>query len=496
MKNIIRNKELSNFNIYYIVFVAFFVVIFSLLSFAPTVKAEGARAVVKSITPLVYISPYNHVNYGAKECNQPRYCWGSTQEVIDGVFDKGGWYPATWQTNVLIEYENEITGNYTVSFQWLGDGYGPDCGGDIYVSQDNINWTKIVTNKTATTKQTVQQNIPFKYLKNAMASPNYPSYPKYRRYGGTGLCGWVQLREIEVRYGETGDTPNIPPIASFTVVPSSGSGDTNTIFTFDGSASRDPEGSALQYRWDIGNGTWTGWGNSSPKLDYKYSSAGSYLVKLEVKDPGGLTNVATKTVTVSAVQPPTLTVSVNPTSIFPGEEITFTWSSTNATDCKGSLGGVYPISGFFNDTPALLPRTYTLTCTGPGGSVTKSATVTEKISPTLSLDITDLSGNVVNDSNPVYPGESVTITWNPVSMTSCSGTLTNFSSIPGSVANVPTFPSSPPYKYTYTINCAGMNGLSYSASKVVKSTRDNGVCDPGETYSTSPKDCPFTVEPF
>jgi len=141
-----------------------------------------------------------------------------------------------------------------------------------------------------------------------------------------------------------------------------------------------------------------------------------------------------------------------------------------------------------------------MTCTGPGGDVTRSVTVTEKtaILPTLSLNIVDLNSNVVNDTNPVYPGEAVTVTWNPTNMTSCSGTLANFSSTPGSVVNVPTFPSSSPYpyQYTYTIDCTGSDSLPYSESKIIESTRDNGVCDDGETYPLAPEDCPFTMQPI
>ncbi|MBU1956284.1 right-handed parallel beta-helix repeat-containing protein [Patescibacteria group bacterium] len=200
------------------------------------------------------------------------------------------------------------------------------------------------------------------------------------------------------------------------------------------------------------------------------------------------------------ISPPTLTISVNPTAILSGEQTTVTWSSTNTTDCVGSLGGAYPTSGSFPDNPASLPRTYTLTCTGPGGSITDSATVTEKSSSTLSLSVVDLNNVVVDDYNPIYPGESVTVEWIPDNMASCSGIPTDlgFSSTPGSVVHTPIFSNTPPppYEYTYTINCTGLDSSLHSESVTIKSTRDNGICDPGETYPTAPKDCPFTYELF
>ncbi|MBU1246942.1 hypothetical protein KJ973_02765 [Patescibacteria group bacterium] len=200
------------------------------------------------------------------------------------------------------------------------------------------------------------------------------------------------------------------------------------------------------------------------------------------------------------ISPPTLTISVNPMAILSGEQTTVSWSSTNTTDCVGRLGGAYPTSGSFDDSPASLPRTYTLTCTGPGGSIKDSATVTEKSSSTLSLSVVDLNNVVVDDYNPIYPGESVTVEWIPVNMSSCSGIPTNlgFSSTHGSVVHTPIFSNTPPppYEYTYTINCTGLDSSLHSESVTIKSTRDNGICDPGETYPTAPKDCPFTYELF
>ena len=72
---------------------------------------------------------------------------------------------------------------------------------------------------------------------------------------------------------------------------------------------------------------------------------------------------------------PTLTLTANPTSITSGQSTTVSWGSTNTTSCTGSRGGSYPTSGSFVDSPSST-ITYGMTCTGPGGSVTKSVTVT------------------------------------------------------------------------------------------------------------------------
>ncbi len=80
---------------------------------------------------------------------------------------------------------------------------------------------------------------------------------------------------------------------------------------------------------------------------------------------------------------PTVTLTANPASIVSGQTSTLTWSSTNATYCTGYENGssaqYYPDK---LDTNGSIPqsfresKTYTFTCTGPGGSVTKSVTVT------------------------------------------------------------------------------------------------------------------------
>src|SRR5581483_1818258 len=84
--------------------------------------------------------------------------------------------------------------------------------------------------------------------------------------------------------------PNQPPTASFTASASGLSA------SFDASASRDPEGSALTYAWSFGDGT----SGAGVAPTHAYAAAGSYVVKLTVSD-GSLTGSSSSTVT--AVQP-------------------------------------------------------------------------------------------------------------------------------------------------------------------------------------------------
>ena len=114
-----------------------------------------------------------------------------------------------------------------------------------------------------------------------------------------------------------GPTPNLPPHAGLRVTPEYGT--TGTVFRLDASSSWDAEdpSSALAVRWDWeGDGTWdTGW--SVDKIaTHQFPDPGSYAVRLEVQDTGGLTGDASQTVTVtlSSPAPMTATLAGTPTS--------------------------------------------------------------------------------------------------------------------------------------------------------------------------------------
>lgn len=78
---------------------------------------------------------------------------------------------------------------------------------------------------------------------------------------------------------------------------------------------------------------------------------------------------------------PTVNLSASPSSVHPGDTVTLSWSSTNATDLSidNGVGKVAPQGS----TP-VNPRvstTYTITATGPGGTQTASASVSVAEAP-------------------------------------------------------------------------------------------------------------------
>jgi uncharacterized protein (TIGR02145 family) len=93
---------------------------------------------------------------------------------------------------------------------------------------------------------------------------------------------------------------NTEPTASFAINPTSGTAE--TTFTFDASGCTDIEDeiSELQVRWDFNdNGIWNADYSTTKTATHKYTTPGTYTVKLEVKDSEGLTNFTTLEVAVA-----------------------------------------------------------------------------------------------------------------------------------------------------------------------------------------------------
>ena len=94
--------------------------------------------------------------------------------------------------------------------------------------------------------------------------------------------------------GGSGGSQNQAPTAAISA--SSGGGIAPIEITFDASGSSDPEGGALSYRWEFGDGSTSGGITAS----HTYSAAGTFTVTLTVTDSGGLSGQASGTVTIEA----------------------------------------------------------------------------------------------------------------------------------------------------------------------------------------------------
>lgn len=93
---------------------------------------------------------------------------------------------------------------------------------------------------------------------------------------------------------------------------------------------------------------------------------------------GSISKSATVTVTAT-VPAPSVTLAASPTSVASGGSSTLTWTSSDASSCtaSGAWSGSRPTSGSASTGPlTAASNTFTLACTGSGGTTSRSATVT------------------------------------------------------------------------------------------------------------------------
>ena len=174
-------------------------------------------------------------------------------------------------------------------------------------------------------------------------------------------------------------------------------GDIGTIISFSGSKSNDPQGEALTYAWNFGDGT-TGTGVSPT---HAYTTLGTYTVSLTVTDTSNLTGTASTTATIAG-QPPTanaggpytggvgtiISFSGSKSSDPQGEALTYAWDFGDGTTGTGvSPAHAYTALG-----------TYTVSLT-----VTDTVKLTATASTTATIEVTtiNIKGLVSGGTSPI-----------------------------------------------------------------------------------------------
>lgn len=176
-------------------------------------------------------------------------------------------------------------------------------------------------------------------------------------------------------------------------------------------------------------------------------SAGTHTYTLNCTGAGGSTS---STATLVVNPPPVVSVAVSPGSIAAGESATLNWSSSNATACtaSGAWTGSRALTGSLAVTPVAGTHTYTLNCTGAGGSSSGTATLVVNPPPVVTISVSPAS---------IVVGQSATLTWSAINATSCtaSGPWSGAQSLSGSLSVSPALGS-----HTYTLSCSGVGGSS------------------------------------
>ncbi len=101
---------------------------------------------------------------------------------------------------------------------------------------------------------------------------------------------------------------------------------------------------------------------------------------------------------------PSVALTADPPVVNANDSAILTWSSSNATSCtaSGAWGGSKPISGSETIGPLITTSTFTLSCTGDGGSASDSAVVTVMTGP-------DTTAPAVTSAIPAHGSANVSL---------------------------------------------------------------------------------------
>lgn len=263
--------------------------------------------------------------------------------------------------------------------------------------------------------------------------------------------------DVTTRFA-TVEAINAAPTASFVTTK------TGLAIGVDASASTDAEGPIASYAWEFGDGS-TGTGVST---NYTYPAAGTYVVTLTVTDAGGLTDVTTRSVTVSPA------VNTPPTASFTATvvDLDASFNASASTDADGSIASyAWDFGDGSTGTGATTTHSYnvnetfvvTLTVTDNGG---QTATTTRTIVTTIpshlppvavfSVTSTDLTA-VVDPAGSSDPDGTVqSYEWNWGDGTPKTYT---FPALPGSSHN---YAAAGTYTITLVVMDNGSNASSVS----------------------------------
>ncbi|NCU41116.1 MAG: hypothetical protein EOM19_00115 [Candidatus Moranbacteria bacterium] len=108
---------------------------------------------------------------------------------------------------------------------------------------------------------------------------------------------------------------------------------------------------------------------------------------------------------------PTLTFTADSTNIPYNTATTLRWTSTSATSCTATNAwtGAKAVNGNQSTGNLTSVKTYILTCTGTGGSVSKSVTVNVSTQPALTLKNTNCSGPTLSSLLEIETSKTIAV---------------------------------------------------------------------------------------
>lgn len=164
----------------------------------------------------------------------------------------------------------------------------------------------------------------------------------------------------------------------------------------------------------------------------------------------GIGGATARSVSITVLQPPTVTFTADATTVGINQSTTLRWTSSNANSC--TLDGVGVAVNGSQSTGALTSkRTYSLSCANSGGTTARSVTITVIPAPTVTLTA---------DAYEVPISGSTTLRWSSVNASSCTlnsaSVATSGSQSTGALTTSKVF----------TLACSGLGGSNSAAVTV------------------------------
>ena len=318
-------------------------------------------------------------------------------------------WTATNVTSTTVKLNGTVNPNGTNANAWFEMQAGTRLGYQN-IGSGNSGVTMTPYNVSGLTPGT---NYQFRLVSQNQVGTTYSSWKSFtttssNTSGGSSSCGCCGC-----------DTPSVNITASPTSVSYGGS--SNISWTSNNTTSCTATGGS------------SGWSGARLTNGSFFASSLTNTTTYNISCVGTNGQYVSDQVTVTvASQPtpaPTVNISANPSSVAYGGSSTISWTSSNATSCTASgtgWSGTKATSGNYYASSLTSTKTYTITCTGPGGQATDTTTVyvqSAPQAPTVSLSASP---------NSVAYGGSTNLTWNVSNATSCTANSNPLTSFTGS----------------------------------------------------------------